>query len=130
MKASKTTPAWALELTQEVCRDYKRALPKRLQWYNRNDWSKSGGTCWRDKIHISAGDDEYDQVLVLLHELAHHIVNKTKPRVGHTIRFWRLAFELYERYGIDLGVALEREEDYRKKATWAYQEALAKKTKS
>lgn len=127
MKTSKTAPVWAVALTEQVCKDYGRALPKRLQWFNRNRQEYSQGTTWPNKIHISAGSHGHDQELVLLHELAHHVANKNKPHQGHTIRFWRLAFELYERYGIELGYAIWREEHYRKYATQAYHEQLAKK---
>lgn len=131
MKATLSTPQWAVDLVTQVCRDYNRSLPKKLQWYRSSSsrWS-SGFTYYNgSKIHITAGSDEYDQELVLLHELTHHIVSKTRKgkRESHSIRFWRLAFELYERYGIELGYAYYREEGYKAKATWAYQEVLAKK---
>lgn len=131
MKTTKSMPKWAAELTEQVCADYKRALPRKVQWYRRTRHNfTSGFTRWGGKeIHISAGAYEYDQELVLLHELAHYLVMRTKKgrRESHSMRFWRLAFELYDRYGIDLDYAIYREEHYRAKATWAYQEALAKK---
>ena len=131
MKTTKTAPVWAVKLTEQVCKDYKRKTPYKLQWYNRTRRTfTSGFTRWGGKeIHISAGSDGYDQELVLLHELAHYLVMKTKKgrKESHSLRFWRLAFELYDRYGIDLNYAIWREEHYRTKATWAYKEALAKK---
>jgi len=126
MKVSKTMPDWAVELTEQVCKDYKRATPPKIQWYNRTH-EYSVGTTWKNRIHISAGSHGYDQELVLLHELAHWVANKNKPRQGHTIKFWRTAFELYDRYGIELGYAIWREEHYRKQASQAYTEQLAKK---
>lgn len=131
MKTSKTMPDWAVELVKQVCKDYNRTLPARVQWYRRRFRKHTSGfTRWGGKeIHISAGSDEYDQELVLLHELAHYLVMRTKKgrHESHSIRFWRLAFELYDRYGIELGYAIYREEHYRTKATWAYKEQLAKK---
>ena len=131
MKHTNTTPTWAVQLVTQVCKDYNRVLPKKLQWYNSTRSSWSSGFTWYDghKIHVTAGRDQYDQELVLLHELAHYLVCKTKKgrKESHSIRFWRLAFELYDRYGIDLGYAIYREDHYRAKASQAYAEVLAKK---
>jgi hypothetical protein len=126
------TPQWAVELTNQVCKDYKRALPQKFQWYQSKTSSNSSGRTWArqrvwgrwipSKVHVTAGTDLQDQKLVLLHELAHHICNKRHKREAHSIRFWRLAFELYERYGIDMQYAYEREKDYKQKAQWAFAE--------
>ncbi len=62
----------------------------------------------------------------MLHELAHHITNKRKD-TGHTVKFWHKAFELYDQYGVGIDKAYEREKNYKKYATVAYQKALAKK---
>lgn len=149
MKTTYSTPQWAIELTEQVCKDYTRSLPKELQWFKRNTgggyervelgegrysykkvprkyssgWTRSIG----NKIHIAAGTDESDQKLVLLHELAHHILNKTKKgrHQGHTLKFWRLAFQLYIKYEVGLEKGYEREKHYRGKATWAYNELKA-----
>lgn len=140
-------PTWANRLIKQVCKDYRRKLPV-VQWYDcsntRNHssgrtwhWrgravSRSSGYVWRhwNKIHISAGADEQDQKLVLLHELAHHIMNKTRKgsKAHHSQKFWELAFELYDQYGIDLEYAYDRERHYRVKATTAYNKHLTKKT--
>jgi hypothetical protein len=146
MKSSKTAPAWAINLVTQVCSDYKRALPKQFQWYQSRDRKiheytikasvKSSGHAGFGKIHVSAGSDEQDQRLVLLHELAHHITQKRqtvkrryayRPRnkrvfEAHSIRFWRLAVELYERYDMDMDYAFNREKGYKIKATQAFQE--------
>lgn len=155
MKTSQKTPAWAIELVNQVCNDYKRTLPEVLSWkalratpkwtYYRDGsrrlvlprTSSSGTTykeyvkSWRPyklgkgKIHVTAGKSLEDQKLVLLHELAHWIVIKNKTQ-GHTSAFWDLAFELYKRYDVGLDKAYEREKHYRKQATVAYQRALTK----
>lgn len=145
MRTTRNTPQWAVELTTQVCKDYKRALPEVLQWYIKGPryWQDvrvySSGRTWRkqkawgrkypSKIHISAGIDEADQELVLLHELAHHLLNRTSKgrRESHSNRFWKLAFELYDRYGVDLDFAWKRERDYKVKAAVGYQAVLAKK---
>ena len=146
MQTTSTTPNWAVELVEQVCKDRRRAVPSRLQWYDRSKstkvyrtWNEDGSRSLKiknqeytsgwttvGKIHISAGTSEEDQKLVLLHELAHHLLNKTKKSrlQGHSIRFWRLAFELYHQYGVDLGYAYQREKNYKKKATVAYLELV------
>ena len=65
-------------------------------------------------ITMKVGSDLQDQRLVLLHELAHWL----SPVIdGHSRGFWRRAWELYERYNIDLDYAWEREKAYKVKAT-------------
>lgn len=133
MQTSSTMPQWAIDLVTQVCKDYKRRLPYRVDWYNSNKDGKqyTNGTTWtyEDRIFIRAGFDKYDQELVLLHELAHYIIAKSKRglREGHSLRFWKLAFELYFKYGIEPEYAIYREENYKAKATKGYQYALAKK---
>lgn len=151
MKTTYSTPQWAIELVEQVCKDYARSKPLELQWFDRTQNTKrmyiehhedgrrtwqtepirsSSGTTWayRQKIHISAGSDVKDQKLVLLHELAHHILNKTKKGrgQGHTTKFWKLAFELYERYGIDMKTAFNREKGYRATAAKVYEKHYKK----
>ena len=118
-------PEWAKELVTQVCEDYKRTEPK-VHWtqgsseYGSGHWKAKGthytrlknGTYKRLKnkayIHISAGTDKFCQEIVLLHELAHHINGRNKRR-GHDKRFWQLAFELYQRYGLELDRAYKNE---------------------
>ena len=130
MKHTKTAPAWAVELTKQVCKDYNRATPKMLRWYNGSNEFSSGFTYYDgSSVFVRAGTHGLDQELVLLHELAHHLVSKTGKgrKQGHSIKFWRLAFELYDKYKVDLDYAIYREEEYRAKANWAYRELMAKK---
>lgn len=141
MQTSKATPEWAIELVKQVCKDYKRTLPSVLNWYIAKDPNResSSGATWppykawagqkasKGKIRITAGTAVHDQRLVLLHEIAHHITNKNrKKREHHSIKFWRVAFELYSKYFDDMEYAYKREKDYRKKATQAYDEVRAK----
>lgn len=122
-----TIPDWAQELTIKVCKDYNRWPPK-IIWRNRYGKHSSGVTYVYKKrgfdITVRAGTDIDDQKLVLLHELAHYIVAKSKKgkRESHSLRFWRLAFELYECYGVDRDMAYEREKGYKEKARWAFAE--------
>lgn len=139
MKTTYSAPAWAITLIKEVCSEYDRALPTELHWYSLNigggydkvevepgTWryvpkvrpSSSGNARPNGRIHISAGEDKMDQRLVLLHELAHHIMMKTKKgrQAHHNTVFWKLAFELYERYNVDMKYAQKRETNYRKTA--------------
>ena len=147
MKISGNAPEWATELFVTVCKDYNRGLPSTFKWANCNRKCSSGVTrpSWytymrRTKggklvktrhygeVSVRAGSDEQDAKLVLLHELAHHIVGRTISgrRQGHSMKFWRLAFELYERYGVDMEYAFGREKGYKAKATVAYEQHIAK----
>lgn len=139
------TPEWATELIQEVCRDHRRKLPtvywkqarSNVKWGEDKDENgrhirtltfrtgSSGSTrTWQGIIKINAGSDVADQKLVLLHELAHHLTAKSKKgkREHHSLRFWRIAVELYAKHGIDMQVAYNREKNYKEKAKWAFRE--------
>jgi predicted metal-dependent hydrolase len=80
------------------------------------------------KIHVSAGTDDRSHRYVLLHELAHYILHRSRKGRGecHSLRFWRLAFELYGKYGVDVEYAYSKEKHYRAKAKWAYDELKEK----
>jgi predicted SprT family Zn-dependent metalloprotease len=109
MKTTSTTPAWAVALVIEVCAEYKRRTPDKLQWYNTSDKSTSGRTLYNGaKIHISAGTDEWEHRIVLLHELAHHILAKGGRRKGHSKAFWELFIELNKNHG-DIALAYKRD---------------------
>lgn len=148
MKIKGEAPEWATELFKKVCKDYNRGLPSLFIWSNRSARSSSGYTRphWYTAIKykkdgtkylkhhygelcVRAGTDVQDQTLVLLHELAHHIVGRTKKgrNSGHSIAFWKLAFELYDKYGVDMDYAFKREKNYKVKATQAYEYHIAKK---
>lgn len=72
-------PGWAVILTNQVCKDYRRKAP-RLQWYCSKYYAKSSGRAGWGKIHVTAGTDERDQKLVLLHELAHHLTQRRQKQ--------------------------------------------------
>ncbi len=148
MKIVGKAPEWATELFKQVCKDYNRGLPSQFAWRNANRDSSSGVTRsswykkgvktksgklkfvqWYGEVSVRAGRDEQDQKLVLLHELAHHIVGRSKTGrgQGHTMKFWKLAFELYDRYGVDMDYAIGREKNYKAYATVAYEHHIAAK---
>lgn len=62
---------------------------------------------------MTAGTDELDQRITLLHELAHWLGPQTRRGRGrvahHGPDFYAIAFQLYERHGIPVAEALERE---------------------
>lgn len=141
MKIVGDAPEWAIELVKQVCKDYNRALPGELKWSNTSYPLSSGTTSYcktttgkpiyhrkktgrlivfRGKISMVAGTQEENQKLVLLHELAHWIVTRSKG-MGHNNRFWHKAFELYERYGVDRMYAFDGEKNYRKQAITVFQ---------
>lgn len=138
MKTTKTAPQWAIELVEQVCKDYRRKLPRKLQWFNTKRQHTSGYTRYDgSKIHISAGKDEWEHKPVLLHELTHQVIAKTRKgqSENHSMRFWRLLFEFGERYKCvelirqrDIALATEWRPGTRKKAQIAYDQLP--KTKS
>lgn len=131
-----TAPAWAEALVDEVARDYGIARPK-LKWrrgrriatyeqvpFTRTEWVlREGRTRYTSgKAHaevgitISAGTDRRDQRIVLLHELAHIVRTTDDPKAGHDKAFWRIAWGMFERYGVGPKYALWREAATRGKA--------------
>lgn len=129
---SSEVPQWAQDLIAEVCRDYSRRMPP-ITWYNSSNEHSSGRTGYPHRvhrwgtgkvtrtggrIHITAGTSLVDQRLVVLHELAHWIVVRSKNQ-GHTAKFWDTAFDLYSKYG-DIDYAQVREFKYREGAKLAF----------
>jgi len=106
-------PAWAARLVEEVC-NAAGVPPPVLRWRRAARSASSGvahvtvGT-----ISVTAGTDELDQRLTLLHELAHWLGTRPRRRRGrvthHDAAFFMTAFELYRRHGIPDAEALERE---------------------
>jgi hypothetical protein len=68
-------------------------------------------------IRVMVGTDAADACLVFLHELAHWLVGCEH---AHDRVFWKRAWDLYEKYGIDEAYAVEREGSYRKGAIREY----------
>ena len=106
-------PAWAGDLVEEVCAAAGVAPPI-LRWRRSARSSSTGlarGTS--GTISVTAGTDQLDQRLTLLHELAHWLGPHTRRRRGrvahHDAVFFQVAFELYRRHGIPAAEALERE---------------------
>lgn len=115
----KQAPEWVTKLIEHVVKEHShRALPK-LIWRKRSGFHSSGTTYtgFNKKIIVRYGSDELDQRLVLLHELAHWISPKNS---GHTVRFWKTAWMLYDIYGIPEKYAVDREKHYKKRAIITY----------
>ena len=114
-------PAWALALIREVCEEAGAPFPI-LHW-RRSSRSHSSGVSRRGEgtIAVTAGSDEIDQRVTLLHELAHWIgpmPRRSRRRVvHHDARFYATAFGLYRRHGLADGEALVRE-------SWHYPSSL------
>jgi len=106
-------PRWATDLVHEVCAAASTSEPA-LRW-RRARRSASSGVTRRSlgSVSVSAGTDELDQRLTLLHELAHWL--GPVPRRGgrrvlhHDARFYGVAFDLYRRHGIPDVEVLARE---------------------
>jgi hypothetical protein len=115
------TPDWAWHLTDRVCRDESVSnIDSLVFWRSRRrhttgrHWKR-----WRDgksRISICAGTSgEQEHRGVLLHELAHHVQTQRGHRGHHDDRFWRIAWGLFQRYGVTPGF-MEREFRYRARA--------------
>lgn len=111
-------PDWAVTLSHEVCRDLG-VPPVHTLVFRRSRRRHTTGRHWkrwrdgRSRITISAGTaGASDQRAVLLHELAHHVAAYGRSRGRHDERFWRIAWELFQRYGVTTAY-MEREFRYR-----------------
>ena len=107
-------PAWASELIDAVCTDAGVDPPAVVRWRRRSGLHSSGVT--RPSlgvVSVSAGSDELDARLTLLHELAHWIgprPRRMRRRVAHHDRaFYARTFPLYRAHGIPDAEALARE---------------------
>lgn len=106
-------PAWAHELVRGVCAG--AGVPPPLLRWRRAARSASSGVArvTAGTISVTAGTDQLDQRLTLLHELAHWLGPGPRRRRGrvahHDAAFFRVAFELYRRHGIPADEALGRE---------------------
>jgi hypothetical protein len=106
-------PAWAGQIVTDVCDAAGVAQPV-VRWRRARRPASSGVTRRSaGSISVTAGTDELDQRLTLLHELAHWLGPVPKRRRGrvihHDARFYAVAFELYRRHGIPDAEALARE---------------------
>jgi hypothetical protein len=106
-------PPWATELVREVCA--AAGTPEPTVRWRRARRSASSGLTRRSlgSISVTAGADELDQRLTLLHELAHWLGPVPRRRRGrvlhHDARFYGVAFDLYRRHGIPDADVLARE---------------------
>lgn len=106
-------PRWATELVREVCVAAGISEPA-LRWRRARRLASSGVTRRSlGSISVTAGTDELDQRLTLLHELAHWLGPAPRRRHGrvlhHDARFYGVAFDLYRRHGIADAEVLARE---------------------
>jgi hypothetical protein len=114
MTPSPAAPAWAVELTLEVCTEAGIAPPDRLVWRRRSGDVSTGTTRHGDRtVVVRAGTDALDQRVTLLHELAHWLTptrRRQSRRTAHHGRdFYRTALALYSRHGVSEADALRLE---------------------
>lgn len=107
------TPSWASEIVQEECAAAGVAEPL-VRWRHARRSASSGVTRRSaGSISVTAGTDDLDQRLTLLHELAHWLGPVPRRRRGrvlhHDARFYAIAFDLYRRHGVPDGEVLARE---------------------
>lgn len=106
-------PHWAAQLVDEVCSAGGVARPI-VRWRRAARTASSGlARTATGSISVTAGTDEMDQRLTLLHELAHWLGPRPRRRRGrvthHDGPFFERAFELYRRHGVPADVALASE---------------------
>lgn len=105
-------PAWARALVRAVCEE-ARVEPPLLRWRRAARGPSTGlARVGTGSISVTAGTDELDQRVTLLHELAHWLGPRGRRRgraAHHDAAFFRVAFELYRRHGIPADEALARE---------------------
>lgn len=106
-------PSWAREMVHGVCTAAGVAEPV-MRWRHARRSTSSGVTRRSSgSISVTAGTDEVDQRLTLLHELAHWLGPVPRRRRGrvlhHDARFYAIAFDLYRRHGIPDTEVLARE---------------------
>jgi hypothetical protein len=106
-------PAWAAEIVREACALAGVVEPV-VRWRRARRPASSGVTRRASgTISVTAGSDELDQRLTLLHELAHWLAPQPRRRRGrvlhHDTRFYAVAFELYRRHGLPDAEVLSRE---------------------
>src|SRR6266567_4783669 len=112
-----SAPCWALDLVAAVCAE-AGSEPPHLAW-RRTLRATSSGLARPDagRISVTAGRDELDARLTLLHELAHWLQHGHAPlaarmprrrrRVAHHDEaFYAIAFPLYLRNGLEPGEVL------------------------
>ena len=111
------TPDWMKELSTKVCLENNH-LPAKITCRRRRDTYSGGTYCQGGTIKLNVGRSKKDSKVVLLHELAHYFMDSLME--GHTERFWRKCWELYQKYEVDLRYARWREKTYRAGAEKVY----------
>ena len=113
-------PKWAVDLLAKVAKDEGRENIPTLVWKRTESYGTAGFySSLVNLISIQASriaDPTKAELLVLLHEIAHWLAD----RCGHSPEFWDKAWELYHRYGVDIGYARVREQYYRTASVAAY----------
>jgi hypothetical protein len=113
---SGSAPAWAYELTLQVCAEEGAVPPDVLRWRRaKRDFATGLTNLDVRSIAVTAGRDEADARHTLLHELAHWIAPRPPRRrrrgepVHHGASFYEVAIRLYRRHQQELLDALRRE---------------------
>jgi len=106
-------PPWASEIVHGECAAAGVAEPM-IRWRHARRSASSGVTRRSaGSVSVTAGTDQLDQRLTLLHELAHWLGPGSRRRRGrvmhHDARFYAIAFDLYRRHGVPDGEVLARE---------------------
>lgn len=100
-------------LWQVAVADYDRRPKEARKYSSGHAHSHTNPSRTRPNISVTFGTDDQDRKLVFLHELGHWLGVDTD---WHNKAFWRRAYNLYDKYGIDRTYYLWRETSYRKAA--------------
>lgn len=101
--------------------------PPSIQWCKTRKPGYYSGTYrfYAKQIKIIVGDiPQWQQEMILLHEIAHHLVGWRKEERSHSKRFWETAWDLYRMAKLPLSKVLTMEGDYRKGAIVAYRKKV------
>lgn len=146
-----STPKWAEKYIEEAVA-YINTLPEGLQvhqytgrdlpippikwrtgkvskWFTddkgkRAKRRRSSGICYQAHITIVSGKDLNDLKMVILHELGHWTLDRTKggyKSIMHGPAFWDLAWKLYFHFKLPIRQCRKREANYRKGSEAGYQ---------
>lgn len=117
-------PKWAQELTLNALlwwEEHGHLAPEFALYWRRGSQKLASGTSYlppaerETRIVITAGKSRLDAKLVLLHEIAHQLINQ-----WHTDAFWDIAWQLYRWAGLPIRYCQKREYAYKARAAVAY----------
>lgn len=127
-------PPWATQMVSSVCLGYDLKEPK-LEWWKEKGTGEAESQdelTWavmasyeigsKPRVRVVDEGDLIEGKIRLLHELAHHVAQKTEGLDGHEDGFWRICWKLFVRHHIPLHRAIYSEFSYLAKAEKVFKE--------